>query len=80
MLTRATAVSDSLPANKKDAFYEMVLYPLRASQLQNQKYIAAGKADLYARQGRTASVTKYRNLSTTAYEHHRQRFVLVHDR
>ena len=27
LLTRATAVSDSFPANKKDAFYEMVLYP-----------------------------------------------------
>ena len=27
LLARATAVSDSLPANKKDAFYEMVLYP-----------------------------------------------------
>ena len=67
LLTRATAVSDSLPANKKDALYEMVLYPIRASKLQNEKYIAAGKADLYAGQGRTASVTKYRNMSTTAY-------------
>ena len=67
LLARATAVSDSLPANKKDAFYEMVLYPIRASKLQNEKYIAAGKADLYAGQGRTASVTKYRNMSTTAY-------------
>jgi hypothetical protein len=67
LLARATAVSDSLPANKKDAFYEMVLYPIRASKLQNEKYIAAGKADLYAGQGRTASVTKYRNLSTAAY-------------
>ena len=67
LLARATAVSDSLPANKKDGFYEMVLYPIRASKLQNEKYIAAGKADLYAGQGRTASVTKYRNMSTTAY-------------
>ncbi|MEO6600906.1 MAG: glycosyl hydrolase 115 family protein, partial [Polyangiaceae bacterium] len=67
LLVRATAVSDSLPANKKDAFYEMVLYPLRASKLQNEKYIAAGKAELYAAQGRTASVTKYRTMSTNAY-------------
>ena len=67
LLARASAVSDALPANKKDAFYEMVLYPLRASKLQNEKYIAAGKAELYANQGRTASVTKYRTLSTTAY-------------
>jgi hypothetical protein len=68
LLTRATAVSDSLPANKKDAFYEMVLYPIRASKLQNEKYIAAGKTDLYAAQGRTASVTKYRSLATAAYD------------
>ncbi len=67
LLARATAVSDSLPASKKDAYYEMVLYPMRASKLQNEKYIAAGKADLYAGQGRTASVTKYRNMSTAAY-------------
>ena len=45
----------------------MVLYPLRASYYQNQKYIAATKADLYAQQGRTASVTKYRSLATTAF-------------
>ena len=50
LLVRATAVSDRLPANKKDAFYEMILYPLRASKLQNEKYIAAGKAELYADQ------------------------------
>ena len=68
LLARATAISDALPANKKDAFYEMVLYPLRASKLQNEKYIAAGKADLYAVQGRTASVTKYRNLASAAYD------------
>jgi len=67
LLARATAISDALPASKKDAFYEMVLYPLRASKLQNEKYIAAGKAELYADQGRTASVTKYRAMSTAAY-------------
>jgi len=67
LLARATAISDALSANKKDAFYEMILYPLRASKLQNEKYIAAGKAELYANQGRTGSVTKYRAMSTTAY-------------
>jgi len=67
LLSRATAISDGLPAIKKNAFYEMVLYPLRASQLTMTKYIDAAKADLYATQGRTASVTKYRNLATAAY-------------
>ncbi len=68
LLARATAVSEGLPAAKKDAFYEMVLYPLRASQLTMQMYIAASKTDLFARQGRTASVTKYRKLATDAYD------------
>ncbi|HEX2869921.1 MAG TPA: glycosyl hydrolase 115 family protein [Polyangiaceae bacterium] len=67
LLARATKVSEGLPAARKDAFYEMVLYPLRASQLTMQKYIAAAKTDLFAGQGRTASVTKYRKLSSDAY-------------
>lgn len=67
LLTRATAIYNALPAAKQDGFFEMVLYPLRASYYQNQKYIAAAKADLYAQQGRTASVTKYRNLANTAF-------------
>jgi hypothetical protein len=68
LLARATAVSDSLPTTKRDAFYEMVLYPLRASQLTMQKYIAAAKTDLFAGQGRTASVSKQRQLATAAYD------------
>jgi hypothetical protein len=68
LLARATVVYESLPAPRKDAFYEMVLYPLRASQLTMQKYIAAAKTDLFAGQGRTASVTKQRKLATDAYE------------
>ena len=67
LLTRATSIYNALPPAKQDGFFEMVLYPLRASYYQNQKYIAAAKADLYAQQGRTASVTTYRNLSTTAF-------------
>ena len=67
LLTRATTISNALPAAQQDGFFEMVLYPLRASYYQNQKYIAATKADLYAQQGRTASVTKYRNLASTAF-------------
>jgi hypothetical protein len=68
LLTRATAVSDALPAEKKDAFYEMVLYPLRASKFTMEKYISAARTDLFAGQGRTLSVTKNRNLASTAYE------------
>jgi hypothetical protein len=68
LLTRATAVYDTLPASRRDAFYEMVLYPIRSSKLQNEKYIAAAKTHLFAAQGRTASVARYRGLATRAYD------------
>ncbi len=68
LLDRATAIYDSLPEAKRDGFYELVLYTIRASKFQNEKYIAAAKADLYARQGRTQSVTKYRTETTDAYD------------
>jgi hypothetical protein len=68
LLTRATAVSDALPAERKDAFYEMVLYPLRASKFTMEKYISASRTDLFASQGRTLSVTKNRNLASAAYD------------
>jgi hypothetical protein len=68
LLTRATAVYDRLPASKRDAFYEMVLYPIRASKLQNEKYIAAARTALFATQGRTASVARYRDVATRAYD------------
>lgn len=66
LLTRATTVFDSLPAEKQDAFYEMVLYPLRASALTLEKYISAARTALFAAQGRTLSVAKYRDLATAA--------------
>jgi hypothetical protein len=68
LLTRATALSDALPAEKKDAFYEMVLYPLRASKFTMEKYISAARTDLFAAQGRTLSVTKNRSLASKAYD------------
>jgi hypothetical protein len=68
LLSRAEAVSEALPPAKRDAFYEMVQYPLRASKLTMEKYISAARTDLFATQGRTASVTKYRSLASAAYD------------
>lgn len=68
LLSRATAISEALPAEKQDGFYEMVLYPLRASKLTMEKYISAARTDLFAGQGRTLSVTKHRNLASAAYD------------
>jgi hypothetical protein len=68
LLERATTIWNGLPEQKRDGFYELVLYPLEASTLTMQKYIAAARTDLFAGQGRTASVTKQRNLATAAYD------------
>jgi len=52
---RAEALQAALPAEKRDAFYELVLFPTKASALVNHLYVAAGKNALYARQGRAST-------------------------
>lgn len=49
---RAKALFERMPADKKDAFYHLVLFPTHASALVNRIYVAAGKNQLYAAQGR----------------------------
>jgi len=41
-----------IPADQRDAFFELVLYPVKASAIVNELYITAGKNRLYATQGR----------------------------
>jgi hypothetical protein len=53
--TKAEAVSKRLPASARDAFYELVLFPVKASSLLNELYAAAGANDLYAAQGRASA-------------------------
>ena len=52
---RAGAIFDALPPAKRDAFYELVLFPAKAGALVNGLYLAAGKNALYARQGRASA-------------------------
>ena len=52
---RAEKIYRQLPADRWDAFYELVLFPTRASALVNELYLAAGKNALYARQGRASA-------------------------
>ncbi|MGB7847150.1 MAG: glycosyl hydrolase 115 family protein [Candidatus Acidiferrum sp.] len=49
---KAEEIYKKLPAEQKDAFYELVLYPTKASAVVNQLYITAGKNQLYASQSR----------------------------
>ena len=52
---RAEEIYQQLPADRRDAFYELVLFPTKASALLNELYLAAGKNALYARQGRASA-------------------------
>jgi hypothetical protein len=51
----AEKVSRDLPAAYRDAYFELVLYPVKASATVNQLYITAGENALYAAQGRIAA-------------------------
>jgi hypothetical protein len=41
--SKAEDISEKLPAGAKDAFFELVLYPAKASAVVNEMYIAAAK-------------------------------------
>jgi hypothetical protein len=47
---KAEQISANLPQNAKDAFFQLVLYPIKASAQVTNLYIAAAKNNLYARQ------------------------------
>ncbi|MEO7497188.1 MAG: glycosyl hydrolase 115 family protein [Massilia sp.] len=52
---RAIAMSARLPAEKRDAFFELVLHPVRASATVNELYAITYLNRLYAQQGRAAT-------------------------
>ena len=52
---KAEDIYGKLPEAKRDAFYELVLFPTKAGALVNELYLAAGKNALYARQGRASA-------------------------
>jgi Glycosyl hydrolase family 115/Gylcosyl hydrolase family 115 C-terminal domain len=52
LVDEAEKIYASLPQNQRDAFYELVLYPAKASAQVTEIYITAGKNHLYAMQGR----------------------------
>jgi hypothetical protein len=51
----AGKVSRELPAAYRDAYFELLLYPVKASAIVNQLYITAGENALYAFQGRVSA-------------------------
>ena len=52
---QAEAIYRKLPQEKRDAFYQIVLFPTKASSLVNQLYVTAAKNALYAKQKRASA-------------------------
>ncbi len=52
---KAEKIYAELPESAKDAFYELVLYPTKASAVVTDLYITAGKNRLYASQKRASA-------------------------
>ena len=49
IVKEAEAINEMLPDHKKDAFYQLVLFPVKAAAEMNKKLLYAQKARLYAR-------------------------------
>jgi len=52
---KAEDIFATLSPEKRDAFYQLVLFPAKACAIVNELYLAAGKNDLYFRQGRAST-------------------------
>ena len=52
---QAEAIGAKLPAEYKDAYYELVLHPVLAAANINELYVTAAKNRMYAREGRAAT-------------------------
>ena len=55
LATRADSIYTQLPANYRDAYYQLVLYPVLACANLNELYVTVGKNRRYAAQGRAAT-------------------------
>ncbi len=63
---RAEAIAARTPADRKDAFFQLVLYPVRSAANINARNLKLGLAALYARQGR-ANVNAYAEQARAAH-------------
>src|SRR5207245_2894521 len=55
LVTKAEEIYGKLPENQRDAFFELVLYPTKASAIVTELYITAAQNQLYAFQGRASA-------------------------
>ena len=55
VIARAEALYAKLPQAQKDAYYQLVLHPAKASGIVTKLNIAAGRSQYFARQGRASA-------------------------
>lgn len=55
LMTRADRLYAAMPAQLKDAFYELVAYPVRGAALANQRFFMMEKSGRYVAQGRASA-------------------------
>ncbi|MBB6250805.1 glycosyl hydrolase 115 family protein [Nitrospirillum iridis] len=55
LVARAEAVSKALPADTRDAFFQLVLHPAKAAAQVTELYVTVGRNRLYADQGRASA-------------------------
>ena len=55
LLARAEAINAALPAAMRDAYFQLVLHPVKASAIVNELYVAAAQNRLYGAQGRAST-------------------------
>ncbi|MFW5877769.1 MAG: glycosyl hydrolase 115 family protein [bacterium] len=53
LLSKAEYIEDALPEEYKDAFFQLVIFPVKACANLNELYVTAAKNRLYAKQGRS---------------------------
>lgn len=63
---RAEALASRLPADRRDAFFQLVLYPVRGAASLNERNLLLDLAALHARQGR-ATVNAYADRAKAAH-------------
>ncbi len=52
---RAEQIYNAMPTERKDAFFQLVVYPVKACAVLNELYFTVGKNRMYAVQGRAAT-------------------------
>lgn len=55
LVEKAEEINNKLPAEYRDAYFQLVLFPVKASANLNELYVATAKNRLYAEQGRATA-------------------------